>query len=553
MYVDIAHIKQNGKVYKRTLLRENYRENGKVKHKTIANLSKCSDDEIQAIKLALKYKKDLTQIGSLKEQIKTKQGLSIGAIFLLNELAKRLFITEALGNSVMGKLALWQVIARVIEHGSRLSSVRLAQWHAVSDMLNINNFSEDDLYNNLDWLCDNQENIEKQLFESRYKGEKIIKLFLYDVTSSYLEGTENELGDWGYNRDGKKGKLQIVIGLLTDDEGIPVSIEVFKGNTNDTKTFYNQIRKLSDRFGVKEVVMVGDRGMIKSAQVLNLKAENFNYITAITKPQIESLIKKGTIQIELFSEKLCEVQSDGIRYILRKNPIRAEEIRINREDKLKKICKFIKEQNEYLSEHEKAKTPTAIKKVDQLINKLNVSNFAKVEAKERILSLKIDKEEKEKAASLDGCYAIKTELKKEEVVTEKIHQRYKDLAMVEQGFRTMKTALLETRPIFVRKEKRTRGHVFVVMLAYILIHELQKLWANEDVTVEEGIKELAMINSVEIKIGEKSYQQIPQPRKLGETLLNLANVTLPPTILSPNINVATKRKLPERRKRHIAK
>jgi len=182
-----------------------------------------------------------------------------------------------------------------------------------------------------------------------------------------------------------------------------------------------------------------------------------------------------------------------------------------------------------------------------------VSNFAKVEAKESILSLKIDKEEKEKAASLDGCYAIKTELKKEEVVTEKIHQRYKDLAMVEQGFRTMKTALLETRPIFVRKEKRTRGHVFVVMLAYILIHELQKLWANEDVTVEEGIKELAMINSVEIKMGKKSYQQIPQPRKLGETLLNLANVTLPPAILSPNINVATKRKLPERRKRHIAK
>src|SRR3990170_8855584 len=121
----------------------------------------------------------------------------------------------------------------------------------------------------------------------------------------------------------------------------------------------------------------------------------------------------------------------------------------------------------------------------------------------------------------------------------------------EPGFRTMKTAFLETRPIFVRKEKRTRGHVFVVMLAYIIIHELQKLWANEDITVQEGIKELSTINSVEVKIGEKSYHQIPKPRKLGEILLKLANVTLPHAIISRHTNVATKRKLPERRKRHI--
>ena len=553
MYVDIAHIKQNGKVYKRVLLRENYRENGKVKHRTIANLSKCSDEEIQAIKLSLKHKKDLTQVGSFKELFETKQGLSVGAVFLLNELAKRLFITEALSDSIMGKLALWQVIARIIEQGSRLSSVRLAQCHAVSDILNLDSFSEDDLYKNLDWLCDNQEKIERQLFKSRFKEKQIPNLFLYDVTSSYLEGTENELGDWGYNRDGKKGKLQIVIGLLTDDEGVPVSIEVFKGNTNDTKTFYNQIKKIAERFSVKEVVIVGDRGMIKSAQISDLKAENFNYITAITKPQIETLLKQGTIQIELFNEKLCEVQRDGIRYILRKNPIRAEEIKNNREDKLEKIGKLIKEQNEYLSEHKKAKVPVALKKADKLIQKFKFSTFIKVQVEERILTLEIDNEEKEKVSSLDGCYVIKTELKEEDILKEKIHQRYKDLAMVEQGFRTMKTAFLETRPIFVRKEKRTRGHVFVVMLAYIIIHELQKLWVNEDITVQEGINELSMINNIEIKIKEKSYQQIPKPRKLGETLLNLANVTLPPSILSNNINVATKIKLPARRKRHIAK
>lgn len=503
------------------------------------------------MKLALKNKKDLTQVGSFKDQIETKQGLSVGAIFLLNELAKRLFIAEALGDSIMGRMALWQVIARIIEQGSRLSSVRLAQCHAIGDILRLDSFSEDDLYKNLDWLCDNQEEIERKLFARRYKGKKIPKLFLYDVTSSYLEGTENELGDWGYNRDGKKGKLQIVIGLLADDEGVPVSIEVFKGNTNDTKTFYNQIKKVAERFAVKEVVMVGDRGMIKNAQIKDLKAENFNYITAITKPQIETLIKNGVIQIELFSEKLCEVQSDSVRYILRKNPIRAQEISNIREDKLEKIRIFIEEQNKYLTDHERAEVPAALKKVDALIQKLKVSDFAKVEAEERILSLIIDKEQKEKIAILDGCYAIKTELKKDDVLTETIHQRYKYLTLVEQGFRTMKTAFLETRPIFVRKEKRTRGHVFVVMLAYIIIHELQKLWANEDITVQEGIKELSTINSVEVKIGEKSYHQIPKPRKLGEILLKLANVTLPHAIISRHTNVATKRKLPERRKRHI--
>lgn len=236
MYVDVAYIKQKRKSYKRVLLRESYRENGKVKHRTIANLSRCSEGEIQAIKLALKHKGDLSQLGSLKGKVKSKQGRSVGAIVLLKALADRLHITKALGNSVMGKLALWQVMARAIDQGSRLSAVRLAGSHAVCDLLNLNSFNEDDLYGNLDWLCKNQEKIEKRLYDMRYKGREVPRLFLYDVTSSYLEGMKNELGDWGYGRDGKKGKKQIVIGLLTDDEGEPVSVEIFKGNTKDTKT-----------------------------------------------------------------------------------------------------------------------------------------------------------------------------------------------------------------------------------------------------------------------------------------------------------------------------
>ncbi len=550
MYVDVAYIKKkSGKKFKRSLLRESYREKGKVVHRTIANLSGCSEQEVQAIKLALKHKGDLSQLGSLKGRVKSKQGRSVGAIVLLKVLSDRLRITKALGNSVMGKLALWQVMARVINQGSRLSAVRLAGQHAICDLLNLDSFNEDDLYENLDWLCKNQEKIEKRLFDMRYKGEQVPRLFLYDVTSSYLEGMKNELGDWGYPRDGKKGKKQIVIGLLTDGEGIPVSVEIFKGNTGDTKTFLNQVKKLAGRFGIKEVTIVGDRGMIKSSQIEELKEEDFHYITAITKPQIETLMKKEILQLGLFSKELCEVENDGIRYILRRNPIRAEEIEKTRKEKIEKVQGVTAKQNEYLAEHKRAKVSVAKRKIDKLLERLKLTEFARVEAEHRRLSLRIDEKEKGKAATLDGCYVIKTELNKEDVSSETVHQRYKDLALVEQGFRTMKTGLLENRPIFVRKEKRTRGHVFVVMLAYIIAHELQKLWAEIDLTVAEGISELSTIDSSEIKIGEFSCQQIPQPRDLGRKLLRSANVTLPEAIPWKGIKVATRKKLPERRKK----
>ncbi len=547
MYVDTSKSIQNGKVYTRSLLRESYREKGKVKHRTIANISKCSDKEIQAIKLALKHKNDLTSLGSLKGNIKTKQGLSIGAIVVLKALAGRLHITKALGNSTHGKLALWQVMARIIDQGSRLSAVRLAGTHAACDLLNLDSFKEDDLYENLDWLCEQQEKIEKQLFRLRYKSSKPPRLFLYDVTSSYLEGMNNELADWGYNRDGKKGKMQIVIGLLTDGEGVPVSVEVFRGNTHDTKTFLNQVKKLAERFEIEEVTVVGDRGMIKSVQIKELKEERFSYISAITKPQIEKLIKKGVIQLDLFSEQICEVENDGIRYILRRNPIRAEEIEKTREEKIKKVQTEIKNRNEYLTKHKRAKLSVAKSKIELLITKLKMRSFTKVDIEGRGLSLHVDENKKEEAKVLDGCYVIKTELKKTEISAEMAHQRYKDLAQVEYGFRTIKTGLLETRPVYVRKEERTRGHVFVVMLSYIIVHELQKLWAEMDLTVQEAMKELSTITCDEIRLGGTSLHQIPQPRDLGATLIRLSNVSLPVALPSRNVKVATRKKLPERR------
>src|SRR5271169_5891187 len=256
MYVDSSTVKQRDKSYTRYLLRECYRENGKVKHRTIANLSSCSDAEIAAIKLALRHKEQLALLLSDKMTVTQKQGLSFGAVWLVYSIARELGIVEAFGTTREGKLALWQVIGRVIDQGSRLSAVRLAGVHAACDILSVGKFDENDLYDNLDWLAERQATIEDRLFRKLHGAEKS-GLFLYDVTSSYLEGTENELSAFGYNRDGKKGKMQIVIGLLCDNEGTPLSVEVFAGNTQDPKTVGPQIKKVAERFGAKDVTFVG--------------------------------------------------------------------------------------------------------------------------------------------------------------------------------------------------------------------------------------------------------------------------------------------------------
>jgi len=358
MYLDTVKNKQGDKTYTRYLLRESYREGKKVKHRTIANLSHCSPDEIEAIRLALKHKKKLSEL--LDVTTKTvegdtlKQGLSVGAVWVIADIARQIGITAALGNTKEGKLALWQVIARIIDQGSRLSAVRLASYHAACDIVGLGKFNEDNLYANLDWLAGNQATIANHLFKQNFSSTG---LYLYDVTSSYLEGTQNELGAFGYNRDKKKGKLQIVIGLLCNEIGTPLSIEVFSGNTNDTKTLLPQVEKIKNRFGGGEVTLVGDRGMIKNTHLEAIKGSGLHYITAITKPQIEKLLKAGTLQLELFDNELAEIETtDGIRYVMRRNPQRALEIEKTRQEKLENITDAVSKQNTYLQEHNKAKS-----------------------------------------------------------------------------------------------------------------------------------------------------------------------------------------------------
>src|SRR5262252_6001881 len=548
MYVDTSHITRGGKTYTRHLLRESYRANGKVLHRTIANVSHCSEAEIAAIRLALRHKEELENLGTIQDAVTLKQGLSFGAVWTVYQVARRLGIEQVLGTTRAGKLALWQVIARVIDQGSRLSAVRLAMSHAACDILGLGSFDEDALYENLDWLAGAQALVEDRLFAQRTKT-KPINLFLYDVTSSYLEGTQNELAAFGYNRDGKKGKMQIVLGLLCDEDGHPVSIEVFPGNTHDPHTLAAQLAKVKTRLGVTEITFVGDRGMLKGQQIEDLAQQGLHYITAITKPQIDKLLRTGTLQMDLFDQEVAEVLTDeGIRYVLRRNPMRAREMRDTRHAKLATLQAHVAKQNRYLTDHPRANAQGALQKLVAKADTLRLAAWVELTVEERTLTLTGKTSAQQEAAKLDGCYVLKTDLPPAQAPKELVHDRYKDLASVEQAFRTCKTAHLEVRPLFLRREARTRAHALVVMLAYQIIRYLASCWSAFDLTVAEGLHALTTLCLVEVSpMHAPSYHGIPTPRDAIARLLHSADITLPKACSLSGVRVSTRKKLQSER------
>jgi transposase len=381
----------------------------------------------------------------------------------------------------------------------------------------------------------------------------------------------NELSAFGYNRDGKKGKKQIVVGLLCEECGLPVSIEVFPGNTSDTRTVGSQVEKLSMRFGGVEITLVGDRGMIKKPQIRELAANGFHYITAITKPQIEKLLSDNTLQMELFDEDVAEVITEtGERYICRRNPHRANEIRTARENKRLCIQAAIPpmadpplaetKANAYISEHPRAHVEKALNNIQLKIRKLSarggsavggrVDEWLKASIESGRINMTTDEDSLSEIEKLDGCYALKTDLTPKQADKHLIHARYKDLALVEQSFRTSKTVELEMRPIFLRRADNTRGHALVVMLAYLIVKELANCWASLDMTVQEGIDRLASLCETIVSIrGKGASSIVPEPRRDIKQLYDLAGIT-PPSVV-PKITGErsdTKVKLHKRRK-----
>lgn len=554
MFIEKVYDKRRPHYPPQILLRETYRETGegrsKVKHRTLLNLTHHPAAEVAAISLGLQYKGDLEKLRSLLGgEAEFRQGPSVGAVWALMEVARRTGLAPALGKGREGRLALWQVLARVIDQGSRLSAVRLAGEHAAAAILGLGPFDEDDLYAAMDWLDSRQARIEAGLFSRRRAGRPP-ELFLYDVTSSYLEGDCNAYAEYGYNRDKKRGKKQIVVGLLVDGEGCPVSVEVFAGNTSDVLTVESQVRKLAARFGAKAVTLVGDRGMLKSAQLEDLSAAGFHYLTAITKPQIEALISAGVFQLGMFDEKVCEVAVEGVRYLLRKNPVRAAEVAAGREDKFRCLERRAAKRNAFVAEHPRAKVETGARDLEAYGKRLRIDGWARVRVEGRTLVVERDAAAFAQASRLDGCYVLKSDVPPAAADAETLHARYKDLTEVERAFRVMKTVHLEVRPIFVQTAAHTRAHVFIVMLAFLLRRELEAAWRHLDLTVEEGLSHLSTLCAQEIVIAENSgCLTVPKPRPSILALFTSLGIPPPEALPRNAVPVATKRKLPSRRKK----
>ena len=442
------------------LLRESYREGGKVKTRTIANLTKWPPERIAAMERLCKGEFD----GGHGDDMTS--GEIFGVLFALKHLADQVGITRVLGTSAEGRLGLFLVLARIAHGGSRLSAVRWAGQHAVGDVLGLGEFDEDDWYAALDWLAGQQQRIEQELYAAhvRQRG-KPPALVLYDVTSSYFEGECNELGEYGYNRDGKKGKLQIVIGLLTAEDGDPLAVRVFEGNTADPSTVADQIKIVKEQFGIAEVVVVGDRGMIKAKGKAALSAEGLRYITALTDAQVRTLLKQGVLQPDLFDTHLCEAEHGGKRLVVRRNDtVRTREER-RRADKLRQLQDKVDERNAFVAKSKRASAEKGLAALQRWAKGHKLGKFVTLTLEERVIVCAIAEEAKAEDALLDGCYLLETDVPKALMDAETVDGRYRDLQKVERNFRTVKTTFLEIRPIFVRKANRTKAHGFAAMLA----------------------------------------------------------------------------------------
>jgi hypothetical protein len=514
------------------LIRESYRAHGKVKTRTIANITHWDPARIEALRRALRG--DFDHLAAADPTA----GPIFGLLYVLARIAEELGIAAALGKSRLGKLALFLILARLAHQGSRLSAVRWAEDHAVAEVLGLRPFDEDDLYAALDDLCSRQEKIEQVLYQ-RYLTRRGAPpaLFLYDVTSSYLEGVHNALGEFGYNRDGKRGKLQIVIGLLADSEGEPLAVRVFAGNTADPVTVADQIKLVKEQFCVQELVFVGDRGMVKSKGKQILKDADLRYITALTDPQIRRLLAEGTLQLGLFHEKVCEVEADGVRYVLRKNESEAARERHRLEDKLAKLAGKIERRNQQVEASVRCQPEAGSRQLQAWIVRHRLIGLVEVRLEDRMLTLVKNEAAMQRALELAGCYVVVSDVSKDRMDGQQVHDSYVALQKVERDFRAMKTGLLEVRPVFVRKESRTRGHVFACMLALKISREIERrlraVFGTTDsdphtITLPDALASLERMCLLHYPIdADTTLTRLPRPDERQQQILTALHVALP--------------------------
>jgi transposase len=529
------------------LLRESYRQGKKVRSRTLANLTHWPAQRREALGRALRGEFDHLAWG------RPVCGPSFGALYAVKQVADQLGLSHALGSSRRGRLALFLVLARLLHQGSRLSAVRWARHQAVGEVLGLDSFTEDDLYRTLDELAARQERIEQQLYRryvSRRGGEPPL-LVLYDITSTYLEGRCHELGAYGYSRDGKRGKEQIVVGLLTDQAGEPLACRVFAGNRADPTTVGEQIRILQEQFGVREAVFVGDRGMVKLAGKQALTAAGLRYITALTEPQVRHLLGQGTLQLGLFDEAVGEVEADGRRYILRRNPVVAERERRRAEDKLARLTVRVAARNRLVEGSQRARPEAGQRQIGQWIERYRLERWVSVRLEGRRLVLEVDEEAREEALALAGCYVLETDVCRELLAAGEVDRCYRGLAVVERAIRRLKTGGLEIRPVYLRRADRTQGHALVCLLGLklqlALEGRLRAAFGTTDtdahtVTLDDALTALGRLCLEHYQVeGRITVTRLTHPDEPQQKILEALGVTLP-TFKTPQATGSPRRR-----------
>jgi hypothetical protein len=466
------------------LLRESYREAGKVKTRTLANLSGWPDAKVEALRRVLKGETAILSKG----EFQIERALPHGHVAAILGTVKKLKLDKLLLRAPhrLAELALAMIVARAIEPAAKLAMARQLSEetaaHSLGALLKLGAVDEDELYAALDWLGEAQPRIEAALAKRHLRDGCLV---LYDLTSSYLEGRCCELGRYGYSRDGKPGKLQIVFGLLCAADGCPVAVEVFEGSTGDPSTLAAQVKKLKEKFKLFRVLLVGDRGMITEARIReDLMPAGLDWLTALRAPAIQALAAdNGPLQLTLFDERdMAEITSPdypGERLIVCRNKALAMERSRKREELLtateKELAKIV-------ASVERARNPLRGSdkiglKAGAVLARRKMAKHFELAIGDSSFSFGRNQDSIQKEAALDGFYVLRTSVPAETLDTAAVVSAYKSLAQVERAFRSIKTVDLDVRPIHHRLAGRVRAHVFLCMLAYYITRHMRQALA----------------------------------------------------------------------------
>jgi transposase len=470
------HIVPNRGSAPTVLLRESYREGSKVRKRTLANLSSLSGEQIEAMRAVLAGHK-LTPVAQAIEIASSRAHGHVQAAALAMQ---RLGIASLLGTkpSRERELALAMIAARIVAPHTKLATTRW--WHTatLAEEFGVADANEDDLYCTMDWLLERQDAIQKKL-AARHLSEG--GLVLYDLSSSYFEGTSCPLAKLGYSRDGRKGTLQVNYGLMTDARGCPVAVSVHDGNVADSATFMAEVRRVREDFGIGELVMVGDRGMIGQKAIAELREiEGFGWITALKTASIRGLLENGQLQLGLFDERnLIELSSPeypGERLVACRNPQLARLRAHKREDLLAATERNLLQIQQRVAAGRLVGEATIGVRVGKVINQYRVAKHFDLQINERGFMFTRRHDSIAEEAALDGIYIIRTSVAAQRMDAADCVRNYKALANVERAFRSLKTVDLKVRPIHHRTADRVRAHILLCMLAYYVEWHMREAW-----------------------------------------------------------------------------